>query len=233
MLGPMTQPETSLYQPVKDWLEALGFTVKAEVQGCDIVARKGGEAPVIVELKTRFNLDLILQGVDRLKLSERVYIAFPASATGKASQWRKRRRAIIGLCRRLGLGLLIVDARVEIVLDPEPYQPRGNARKHRSLMLEFDRREGDQNVGGSTRRAIVTAYRQDALRCLVHLRDNPGAAPREVKDAAGVGRAAGILQGNVYGWFERRGRGAYVVSPKGEAALGEFAEVIEVLSSSS
>ena len=228
----MSEQETALYPPVKAWLEGLGFEVKAEVEGCDIVARKGDEAPVIVELKTRFNLDLLLQGVDRLRLSERVYIAFPKTATGKGTHWRKRRRAIIGLCRRLGLGLLIVGNRVELVLDPEPYKPRGNARRHRSLMLEFDRREGDPNVGGSTRKAIVTAYRQDSLRCLACLRETPGIAPKLVKEATGVERAAGILQNNVYGWFERKARAQYVLSPKGEAALGEFADVIRKLSAS-
>tara|TARA_R110002110_G_scaffold64680_23_gene178860 strand:+ start:224 stop:907 length:684 start_codon:yes stop_codon:yes gene_type:complete len=225
----MSSLETELYPPVKAWLEATGFEVKSEIEGCDIVARRGDEAPVIVELKTRFNLDLLLQGVDRLRLSDRVYIAFPRSATGKGSHWRKRRRAIIGLCRRLGVGLLIVDSRVEIVQEPEPYRPRGNARNHRSLMLEFDRREGDPNIGGSTRRAIVTAYRQDALRCLDFLRKTPGQPPRQVKLATGVERAASILQRNVYGWFYRQDRASYIITPQGEAALTEFADALKQL----
>ena len=35
--------ETSLYPPVKRFLEAAGFCVKGEVQGCDIVAVHDGE----------------------------------------------------------------------------------------------------------------------------------------------------------------------------------------------
>ena len=42
--------ERSLYPPVKSFLEAQGYEVKGEVNGCDLVAIRGEEAPVIVEL---------------------------------------------------------------------------------------------------------------------------------------------------------------------------------------
>jgi hypothetical protein len=35
------RPETSLYRPVKRHLERLGYTVKGEVCGCDLVAIRG------------------------------------------------------------------------------------------------------------------------------------------------------------------------------------------------
>ena len=38
-------PETTLYAPVKRYLERLGFTVKGEVCGCDLVALRGEEPP--------------------------------------------------------------------------------------------------------------------------------------------------------------------------------------------
>ncbi len=46
-------PETTLYAPVKRYLEALGFTVKGKVCGCDLVVLRGGEPPIVVigELK--------------------------------------------------------------------------------------------------------------------------------------------------------------------------------------
>ena len=52
--------ETSLYRPVKIFLEGLGFVVKGEVGGCDLVALKGDDLPVVVicELKLTFNLEL-------------------------------------------------------------------------------------------------------------------------------------------------------------------------------
>lgn len=33
--------ETALYVPVKRFLEKLGFEVKGEIHGCDVVALKG------------------------------------------------------------------------------------------------------------------------------------------------------------------------------------------------
>ena len=55
--------ETALYLPVKRFLEKLGFTVKGEVGGCDLVALSGDEPPIVVigELKLSFNLELGLQ----------------------------------------------------------------------------------------------------------------------------------------------------------------------------
>ena len=40
--------ETSLYAPVKRFLESLGFVVKGEIGGCDIVALREAEPPVVV-----------------------------------------------------------------------------------------------------------------------------------------------------------------------------------------
>ena len=43
--------ESDLYAPVKALLEGQGYVVKGEVRGCDVVAVRGREPPVIVELK--------------------------------------------------------------------------------------------------------------------------------------------------------------------------------------
>ena len=69
--SPKSNPlgEAALYGPVKAFLEGLGYAVKGEVRGCDLVARRAGEPPVIVELKLRFTLGLVLQGIDRLAVS--------------------------------------------------------------------------------------------------------------------------------------------------------------------
>ena len=55
--------ETSLYQPVKTFLEAAGYEVKGEVGGCDLVGLAPADPSVVVicELKLSFNLELILQ----------------------------------------------------------------------------------------------------------------------------------------------------------------------------
>lgn len=218
--------EEDLYAPVKAFLEGQGYAVKAEVRGCDLVARRGNEPPVIVELKKAFSLALLLQGVDRLALSDQVYLAFPAPA--RPAKWRRDRRAVLKLCRRLGLGLLMVHAGapaplVEPLLDPLPYRPRPNRKRQALLLKEFAQRVGDPNTGGTTRRPIVTAYRQDALRCALLLQDRGPTKAAMVARATGVAKAAAILQRDVYGWFRRLERGIYDLSPQGREALVLFA----------
>ncbi len=69
--------ETELYPPVKAFLEAAGYDVKAEIGPADVMAVKPGEEPVIVELKIAFSLALFHQGVARLAVSDSVYLAVP------------------------------------------------------------------------------------------------------------------------------------------------------------
>jgi len=99
--------ETALYLPVKRFLEKLGFTVKGEVGGCDLVALSGDDPPVVVigELKLSFNLELILQAVDRAGAADEVWLAARLSARGKGRESDARYR---NLCRRLGFGMLAV-----------------------------------------------------------------------------------------------------------------------------
>src|SRR3546814_6975591 len=85
--------------------------------------------PVIVELKRRFSLALLLQGVDRLAMSERVYLAF--AAPDRAAGWRRDSRAILKLCRRLGLGLLRVHPDRALV---EPLRSEEHTSELQSLM---------------------------------------------------------------------------------------------------
>ncbi|GAB4394365.1 MAG: DUF2161 domain-containing phosphodiesterase [Kiloniellaceae bacterium] len=222
--------EEDLYDPVKAFLESQGYAVKAEVRGCDLVARRGEEPPVIVELKKAFNLALLLQGVDRLAMSEQVYLAFAAPA--KAATWRRDRKSVLKLCRRVGLGLLMVhpdSSLVEPLLDPLPYQPRPNRKRQALLLKEFAQRVGDPNTGGQTRRPIVTAYRQNALRCLALLEAQGPTKVAAIVEATAVKTAAGILQRDVYGWFLRVERGIYDLSPKGRDALALYADVVAEL----
>jgi len=227
--------EAALYPPVKAFLERQGYVVKGEVRGCDLVARRGEEPPVIVELKLRFNLALVLQGVDRLALTERVYLAVPRpERRARGGPLAPERPEIRKLCRRLGLGLMLVGlARntVEILEEPVPYRPRQAKSRARRLLDEFSRRIGDANVGGAVGVPLVTAYRQDALRCA---RAIALAGPMRVgalRAAAEVPRAARILQRNVYGWFDRIERGTYRLTPEGDQALSRFAEAIPALPS--
>lgn len=220
----MAMTETDLYAPVKAFLEAQGYEVKGEIGKCDVVARRGDEPPVIVELKTRFSLQLVLQGVDRQSMTDAVYLAVTPPK-------RRETGDIVALCKRLGLGLLTVSgAFVEAHADPAPYQPRRNAKRKTMLLKEFAHRVGDPQEGGATRRKpMMTAYRQDALRCARHLGAEGATKASRLRDATGVARAAGILRDDVYGWFQRVERGIYDLTPKGRAALLEFAPELERL----
>ncbi len=227
--------ETDLYPPIKRFLEGQGYVVKAEVRHCDVVAVRGDESPVVIELKTAFSLPLVLQGIDRQAMTDAVYVAVPLPSARQSSLWGRHRRRILQLCRRLGLGLMTVKFHkkrgpsVEVHVDPAPYVPRKNARRRAMLLKEFEHRVGDVNAGGSTRRPVVTAYRQDALRCAKFLHGRDSARLREIREQADVERAAGILQRDVYGWFRRVKRGTYCLSPRGLTALNDFSEVVQKL----
>lgn len=122
------------------------------------------------------------------------------------------------LCRLLGLGLLAVFAsgKVEVLVEPVPWRPRRDAKRRSRIVDEHRRRRGDPTSGGSTRRPIMTAYRQQALACAAVLGEAP-ARPRDIK--ASAPDAAKILQRNVYGWFVRVERGVYALTEAGRIAL--------------
>jgi len=204
--------ETALYKPIKRFLKAQGYEVKAEVGPADVVAVRGDESPVIVELKTAFSLALFHQAVERQAISDLVYVAVPEAKGRGAYKALLRNRK---LCRRLGLGLITVrlaDGHVTVHLDPAPYVPRKSKQRQARLLGEFARRKGDPNVGGTTRRTIVTAYRQDALRCSRCLAENGPTKAALVAKLTGVTRARQIMADNHYGWFERVATGVYALS---------------------
>lgn len=227
----MTAPkprETDLYAPIKALLEAQGYEVKAEVGAADVVACRAGEDPVIVELKTGFNLSLVHQAIARQGITDVVYVAIPR---GTGRQFQRALSQNRTLCRRLGLGLITVrlrDGFTEVHLDPAPYRPRRSVQRKARLLREFAQRVGDPNTGGATRATLMTAYRQDALRCVDTLRKGPLKAA-EVAAQADVPRAQRLMADNHYGWFDRVARGIYALSPKGLAAVEQYATDLTLL----
>lgn len=226
--------EADLYEPIKRFLESQGYVVKGEIGRCDIVAVRGDEAPVVVELKERLSLALILQAVDRLTVSEAVYVAFRIGK-GQSASWRNRGKDVKRLLRRLGLGLLTVSTRGKVVpvLDPASYRPRPNARRQERLLKEFEERVGDTEAGGSPSRQRLTAYRQDALRCARELSSSGVLKLSVIRERAEVARAGSILRDNHYGWFDRVKIGHYDLSPKGREGLTEWSHALDALASRS
>jgi hypothetical protein len=214
--------ESSLYLPVKRFLEKIGFEVKGEICGCDLVAVRDGGPPAVVigELKLTSTLELILQAVDRTAACDEVWLAVRASRRGRGREHGPRIRK---LCRLLGLGLLCVSARgrVDVLVEPVPWRPRRDGKRRSRIVEEYRRRLGDPGAGGGTRQPIMTAYRQQALACAAALARG-AARPRELKPA--VPDAPKILLRNVYGWFVRVERGIYTLSDWGRAALVRWGE---------
>ncbi|NQX48139.1 hypothetical protein HQN87_22700 [Paenibacillus tritici] len=183
--------ETELYAPLKGFFERQGYEIKGEVRTCDLVGIREDEAqPLIVEMKKSFNLALLLQGIERLRLSPNVYLAVERVREKKGAV-NQRWGELSGLCRRLGLGLITVvfyktkAPLVEVLAEPgeAPPQARSAVRRRERLLYEFRERSGDYNTGGSTRVKLVTAYREKALRVALALQ----ALEAEAADAAGLG----------------------------------------------
>lgn len=225
----MTKPkvrETDLYAPLKSFLEDQGYEVKSEIWAADIVARRGEEDPLIVEMKTSFTLSVVHQAIARQSISDIVYIAIPR---GSGATFRKSLKSNLALCRRLGLGLITIrlkDGFVETHADPGPYAPRKSKRKRTDLLREFAKRTGDPNKGGSTRRGLMTAYRQDALRCLQVLSEQGPTKAAQVSKIAGVEKARRLMADNHYGWFERIETGIYALTLAGQKARIEYQEAL-------
>lgn len=217
--------ETSLYLPVKTFLETAGYTVKGEVGSCDLVGLSEGEPPVVVvcELKLSFNLELILQAVDRAAAADEIWIAARVSGKGRGREADRRFR---DLCRRLGIGMLGVSdgGEVSIIVSSISPMPRTNTKRRSRLVAEHRKRRGDPMLGGGSKAPVMTAYRQQALACAAALAAGP-LRPRDIRPQAPD--AAKILLGNVYGWFERIDRGVYALTDAGQAALVRWPQAAE------
>ena len=240
--------EAELYAPLKAFFEQAGYHVKGEVRNCDLVGMKDGlDEPVIVEMKKTFNLALLLQGLERLKMSPHVYLAVERSRSKKGAV-NQRWSDLRDLCRRLGLGLIHVTFYktkapfVEVLCQPGEGSGSGrqSARRRERLLSEFRERSGDYNTGGVTRAKLITAYREKALRVAAAISASSdaseaaaeaaiqsGVSPAAIRDVCGVGSAASILQRNYYGWFVRIARGRYLLTDAGRQALVEYARVLE------
>ncbi|MEM5543234.1 DUF2161 family putative PD-(D/E)XK-type phosphodiesterase [Sulfitobacter sp. AS92] len=223
----MSKPrETDLYPPIKAFLEDQGYVVKSEVGAADVVAVRGAEPPVVVELKLGFSLALFHQCLARMKVSDDVYLAV-ARQPGK--RFAKSVKDNVTLARRLGLGLITVrlsDGLVEVHCDPGPYAPRKNAKRAALLLREFARRQGDPNDGGQTRAGLVTAYRQDALKLAVFLFEAGASKGADVARATGVLAATRMMRDDHYGWFEKVGKGIYGLTPTGAEAVATAGRIL-------
>lgn len=225
--------EEELYIPVKHHYEKQGYEVKSEVMNCDLVAvHPDGGGTVIVEMKKTFNLALLLQGVERLRLNCDVMLAVERNRK-KSGAHNQRFGDLTELCRMLGLGLMTVTFYktkapvVEVLCEPGDAPRRGIRHKRKErLLTEFRERSGDYNVGGSTGRKLVTAYREKALRLAYALHAKGPSSPSQLAALTGIPKSGDMLRHNYYGWFRRIERGKYALQPQGVQALEQYRGVI-------
>jgi hypothetical protein len=206
--------ETDLYGPVRDYLVRQGYTVHSEVKHCDITAVKGEEL-VVVELKTSFNLKLLVQTVKRQRVADSVYVAIPRPKGGRrTAAWRD----MCLLLRRLEAGLIIVDTGkpepdLEIIFHPNTFDRLKSMQRSRSarrnIIKEAEARYGDFNKGGSARRKLVTAYRENSIHIACCFLKFGRLSPAQLKKYGTGPKTPSILAKNFYGWFDRVDRGVY------------------------
>lgn len=214
--------ETDLYEPVRRFLEEEGYTVQAEVKGCDVAAMRDGKL-VIVELKKTFNLRLVYQALERQSRTELVFVAIPRPRKG---QREKAWKDMLRLLKRLELGLLTVAMdsplrTVDVVLEPSDSMAWKNRKKRELLRAEWDGRQTDANTGGMTRRKIMTAFREKSLHLCCLIERNGEISTAQLKEWGLTDGYAAILSRNYYRWFQRVEKGIYALSEEGRRALLE------------
>lgn len=218
--------EKELYKPVHDLFEKRGYKVNAEVKDCDMTAVKGEEF-VIVELKKNLSVALLAQGIKRQKTGADVYVAVP-----KPKQYSFRKlRGTFSVLKKLELGLIFVSLRgeysfAEIAFEPKPYNfTRKDYKKRNEIMKEISERTIETNTGGVTGTKIITAYTEKCIHiaCILDMYGNM--SPKEIQKKGGADNTYTILRSNVFGWFERVGKGIYGITQKGRIGLLDYPEL--------
>lgn len=219
--------ETDLYYPVRDFLQAQGYTVRSEVRRCDITATKGDQL-LIVELKLSLNTTLLVQAIDRQRLTDLVYVALPKPST---REWSQRWPGLQQLLRRLELGLLLVsftggDGFVEVAFDPGPTEQRKSPRRLQAVLREIAGRTGDYNLGGSSRRKLLTAYKEQCLYIVWWLQQLGPQSPQALRLRGTCDQTPSMLYRNYYGWYIHQRKGSYEISEAGAQALLQYSELV-------
>lgn len=225
--------ETDLHAPVAGWLTEKGCEVQAEINDIDVLGVFIEESETLtigVELKKTLNLEVIAQAVQRQKVCDVVYIAVVKQ---KGLLRKTRFKRSVEVLKRLNIGLLLIDFSAnEISLDTyiSPDYP-AETRKYKKptpklkkkLLKEFNQRELSVNVGGSTRKKQMTAYKETCYEIAKQIATLGIAAPKDIINVALTSsQKSQVLTRNYYGWFEKIARGQYKLTPEGYLALEAF-----------
>lgn len=227
--------EEDMYEHISTYFLDLGYVVHGEVKSCDMTATKGDRL-IVFEFKKSLSLELLIQGVKRQKISDLTYLCVPRPLK---FSYNSKFKDILYLLKRLQLGLIFVDMNkersgsIEIILDPTLFDMAQSKKYHKKkregLLKEISLRKTSINKGGSTRKKLMTAYREDSLRLLHLAFDKEFISP---KDGVSIGilKSQSILRNNYYNWFTKLDRGKYSLSDEGKSAYISYKDVIDTLS---
>lgn len=218
----MIKYETDLYLPVQHFFSELGYKVDAEVRDCDIVATKE-DTVVICELKRGFTIELVYQLVSRKKMTPYVYAVIPRPKNMRSATFRKK----LDVLRALECGLLVVlnsTKRVDVILEPKGKDTSVKQEYRKGIVKEVNVRKMALNLGGQTRRKIVTAHKESLIAALCYIEKYGTIKTRECKD-----NIKAVLQRNHYDFFVRVQKGVYTANEKGRNFLKEkdYKDVVE------
>lgn len=218
----MIKKETELYLPVQKYFADMGFKVDAEVRDCDVVATKENIV-VICELKRGFTIELVYQLVQRKKLTPYVYAVIPRPKNMRSAAFRKK----LDILRALDCGLIVVlnsTKRVDMILQPRGEDTDAKKYRRKGIEKETKTRKVSLNLGGQSRRKIVTAHKESVIAALCYIEKYGTIKTRECKD-----NIKNVLQKNHYNFFVRIEKGVYTASESGRNFLNEkdYSDVVE------
>lgn len=226
--------EKDLYLPVKTLFASQGYAVYGEVKGVDVIAQLDEEL-VAIELKKELNLKVILQGTKRQKLTDDVFVAIitPTSRIKRGQAHKDK----IHLLKRLGIGLIYVHTRHTPYIATIDFMPklfdikavqRRTKKKKLAICKEIQGRYSDYNQGG-TRGAIMTAYKESALRILKTLEDGASHSTKDIRQQTNNNNSTRILYNNHYNWFLHIKKGHYQISQHGHEALIKYHDFLNTI----
>lgn len=227
--------ETDLYDPIRRYFSKNGYEVHGEVHHCDIAAVKDNEL-IVIELKLSLTVDLLIQATNRQRLTDQVYIAIPKPKYRLTS---KKWYDLCHLVKSLELGLILVTflksgAKMEIAIEPSPFDRKKimqrNKKKRERLLAEIKGRNGDHNVGGSSKTKIMTAYKENCIQIAYLLEQNGPSSPKALRQLGTGDKTLSILTKNYYGWYEKMERGIYTISEKGKQEITQFPDILNYFS---
>jgi hypothetical protein len=88
-------------------------------------------------------------------------------------------------------------------------------------MDEFNQRSTSINIGGVSRKKIMTSYKEQAIEIAKALIDSP-LSTKEIRAITNISKTTNILYDNYYHWFSHESRGVYGLTEKGRKEIASY-----------